>query len=197
MGGQHRVPLAQGRAVANEVLQALWGAVVRGEIAGSIRRGKADVGDVELLLQPRPIVEQLTFGGSAIPSYDTAIPSVRALIASGLLRKAPTLRSADGSSRAAPFGDRYQKVIHVQSGLQCDLFWVYPPAQFGLQLLIRTGPAKYSQAYVTKLHRFGLQARDGRVVKNLTGEDVPTPEEADCYRLIHEPYVRPEDRMDP
>ena len=191
MGGTVRVPLAQGMAVANEVLQALRGAVVRAEIAGSIRRGKADVGDVELLLQPRPLVEQLTFGAEPQAHHDTKAP-VLALIESGLLRHAPA--TARGR---APFGDRYQKVVHVQSGLQCDLFWVFPPAQLGLQLLIRTGPAKYSQAYVTKLHRFGLQARKGRVVKNLTGEDVPTPEEADCYRLIHEPYVRPEDRVDP
>lgn len=50
--GGRRASLEEGRAIGHEILAWLTaeGAIVRGEIAGSIRRGKPEVGDVDLVV---------------------------------------------------------------------------------------------------------------------------------------------------
>lgn len=48
-----KFPRTQALAVAEELVAALRPACERLEIAGSLRRGKAEVGDVEILFVPR------------------------------------------------------------------------------------------------------------------------------------------------
>ena len=57
MSGGQPVPLAAARAVAAALRELLEPACARVEIAGSIRRRKAKVGDLELVASPRLIQE--------------------------------------------------------------------------------------------------------------------------------------------
>ena len=74
------------------------------------------------------------------------------------------------------------------------------PETFGLIYLIRTGPADYSQRFVTDLRRRGLHVADGELHRgglgcgSYTCEVVPTPEEQDVYAAAGWPFVRPEHR---
>src|SRR5688572_28680494 len=49
-----RLPLARARAIAEKVVDALRDHCLRIEIAGSIRRGRPECGDVDLVCVPKP-----------------------------------------------------------------------------------------------------------------------------------------------
>jgi DNA polymerase/3'-5' exonuclease PolX len=91
-------------------------------------------------------------------------------------------------------------LVHVPSGLQVDLF-VTTADQWGLILLIRTGPADWSQWLVTYARRVGLHVCGGRLRVGLLHQDVgcqakpiPTPTEEEVFRQLELTYAKPEDR---
>ena len=93
------------------------------------------------------------------------------------------------------YGPRYKRLLY--QGVPLDLFSVLPPAQWGVIMVIRTGPAQFSHRIVTP-KRYGgllpshLRVKDGAVWH---GEEmVPTPEEADFLRLLGLEWVEPWER---
>jgi len=192
------LPLHVAEAHARRLAMALYDgadAFRRVEIAGSIRRLKPTVGDIELVGEIDPDRE---FGASA--------RIARVLHDAGVRRAAPTVR-ADGTEVHAPWGDRYMKgdwEPEAGQTVQVDLFMVRSPADWGVVFLIRTGSADFSQAIVTRLHRFGLRSEDGRIVDTTKsaggrrGEHpaVPCPDEETFFRLARLPWIPPE-RRDP
>jgi DNA polymerase/3'-5' exonuclease PolX len=181
-----RVPFAEARAVADELVTILGLGCERIEVAGSVRRGSPDVGDVEFVAVP--LMETIARG-----FFDTAEVSTLDLLVDTLVIQG-TLARLDAS------GERYAKLRHVTSGLQVDLFIVRPPAQWGVIYLIRTGPAAYSQALVTEARRRHFHVAGGALHRGGLGcgsdpcEVIPTPEEADVYRALGMPFVAPEGR---
>jgi hypothetical protein len=74
-----------------------------------------------------------------------------------------------------------------------------PPAEFGLLMAIRTGPADWSHRLVTPRRQGGwlpdhLRVHDGHIEHIRDGEVVPTPEEPEVFRVVNQPYVLPERR---
>ena len=185
-----RVPLAEARHTAGQIYGQLDPSCVRLSIAGSIRRGRPDIGDIELVAVPRFLEEPSDlWGGTRQVS----------LLANALAReeREQVLERISG-------GDRYVKLRHVRSGMQVDLF-ITTPEQWGLILLIRTGPADYSQWLVTEARRRGLHVAGGRLHNGsgLPGRTdcscqvIPTPDERDVYTALALPYVEPADRRAP
>ena len=147
----------------------------RVEVAGSIRRGKPEVGDVEVVALAAPSCRR---------------ESVRAAL-SGLHvhRGEPNAAGA-----AAPWGDRYYRgLAPVAEGTEAgvDLFVVLPPAEWGVVYAIRTGSREFSQAAVTRLHRWGLKSEQGRILKVETGETLPCPNESMFFRYARLPWIDP------
>ena len=183
-----RVALNDARSIALGILWRLSPSTERIEIAGSIRRGRADVGDIELVAVPR--VETEPDGLFDFADANRLTERVDALIADGLLANHPTDPKR---------GDRYSKLIEPTSGLQLDLFSA-TVSTFGLIYLIRTGPADYSHRFVTDLRRRDLHVSGGALHRGSLGcgayvcEVIPTPEETDVYGAAGWPFVRPEDR---
>lgn len=170
-----RVPIREADAAASELVMALEPAVNRIEVAGSIRRGRQDVGDIELVAVPQYAhVQDGMFGTKTVNRLTERVDE---LIAAGVLRPHPTDPKR---------GDRYSKLIEPTTGLQLDLFSAAKDT-FGLILLIRTGPAEYSQRFVTEIRRRGLHVAHGQLHVGSLGcgsidcEVVPTPEERDVY----------------
>ncbi len=194
MGGTGKVPLEEARILAEDIRQHLSQACKRVEIAGSVRRQKPEVGDIELVAVPIDGPGQLTTGQRTLFMEATAGPSptviqdrVRALIKEGYLTEGPR----DKASRRAPFGPRYMKTVHAASGIQLDLFVVLPPAQFGMVYLIRTGSADYSHGFVTELLKRGYRSQDGHL-EDKDGHTIPTPEEKDVYQAVGIEWIAPE-----
>lgn len=179
-----RLPLRAAQAVAESVVAALRPACERIEIAGSIRRRRPDVGDVEIVAVSKVVTtEPMEFFGEA--TRVALLPDhVTALLRSGTLAPHPE-RPANG--------ERYKRLWIPATGLQLDLFIVSPPAQWGPILAIRTGPAEFSKRLVEALHPKGLRCEGGRVL-DWGGVTRPCPEERDFFAACGVPWTEPEAR---
>lgn len=182
-----RVPLAEAKPVADSLAAMLEPAALRIQIAGSIRRQRPDVGDIELVAVPRIETEpDGMFGERQVNRLTEAIDD---LLARAVLAPHPIDPKR---------GERYSKLLETASGLQVDLFSATLET-FGLILLIRTGPAEYSQRFVTAIRgRPALHVAGGQLHRGSLGcgayvcEVVPTPEEADVYAAAGWPFREPE-----
>lgn len=171
--------LADAQSFADEVLSLLRPGCKRIEVAGSIRRGAEVVGDIEVVAEPKIVWEKDdTSLWGEMKDRDLLEESIEHAIRVGALER----ESGAG---------RYEKLRHVESGLQVDAFVVRPPAQWGLIMLLRTGPARFSQEFVTEVRRRGMHVARG-AVHDGPGHDDPnrcrcevieTPDEADVFRV--------------
>lgn len=198
------MPLESGRAIAERLVGLLQDVCERIEIAGSIRRQKAFVNDIELVAIPRvqKLPGQLGLFGERKDGGELSLLDKRLgeLIAGGLITSRPYL---DKDFRSA-WGDRQKKFFATYDGVpvsrlaplaQVDLFIVRPPAQWGAIFTIRTGPAGFSQALVEYARRHTEYIQDeGALVNRWTLKVVPTPEEADYFQTLGLTWIPPEDR---
>ena len=174
-----RVPLAVGERLAGHLVSGLRdypGLFSRVEIAGSVRRGRPDVGDVEVVAQAAP---------------NCRPEGVRTVLERLYVRRG----EPNKGGAAAPWGERYYRgLAPVSDGVEVgvDLFVVLPPAEWGVVFAIRTGSAEFSQACVTRLHRWGLKSDQGRIIRILTGDTLPCPDESTFFRYARLPWIRPE-----
>lgn len=179
------------RHLANEILEHIAPFCERAEIAGSVRRGKADVKDIEIVCIPKP---------RGRPSFGDAKPfktELDALLYSLCNSAASPLRM-----KALKGGDKYKQFHIPKAGVNLDLFIVTPPAQWGVQFVIRTGPAEFSQWVVTQARKGGAlpdhckvdQGAVWRTAGDSMWEVLPTPEEQDFFNLLHLDWKEPGER---
>ncbi len=132
------------RPVADKLVELLAPACERIEIAGSLRRGKKLVGDIELVLIDK-VVER--------PSSDLfGTPVKRSLLGPILVQL-----EDDGKLVKVMGGDKMKKyrIATVKRELHVDMF-IVDPRGWGNQLAIRTGPSGFSAKMVTPRHKGGL-----------------------------------------
>lgn len=172
-------PYNQMRAIAAGLVERLRPACQRIEIAGSIRREKELIGDIEIVAISTPLTD--LFGE-------------------------PTGRSqVDDLLSAWPIsikknGQKYKQFIYTGkvSGDQYTVDLFLPSAEtWAVIYMIRTGSADFSRQMVTKrsmggLMPNGLSVADGRVWLN--GAVLDTPEEVDVFKLWGMDFVEPKDR---
>lgn len=180
-----RVPLARAGTLAVFLVDELRPACERIEIAGSIRRRKPTVKDIELVAIPK--MSRDLFGELLVDEPTELDLLVDRLVADG--RLAPRLNSAGGRC----MGSKMKRLVAVRSGIAVDLFAVTPPAQWGAIFAIRTGPADFSEWLVTICQRRGLRCVEGRLV-DAQGREIPTPEERDFIDACGAQYVEPWER---
>jgi len=151
----------------------------RSAIAGSVRREKPDVHDIEIVCQPIT-----SFAGMDTPLFTGALYSYLAN-PTGKLARATKIKGAY----------KYQQWA-LEEGINLDLFIVTPPAQWGVILAIRTGPAQLSQALVTQRSKGGLlpswaHVKNGAVWYTKTGELIEMATEAEFFQFCGLPFVEP------
>ena len=177
MSSGTRVPLDTAYKVALQVRDRIKPHVARLELAGSIRRQKEKVGDIELVGEPN-MAEDLF--GNTTPDL-------------GPLRK--ELEDM-GEVTSKPTALRQIKVADILgSGIKLDLYLVHPPAQWGIIHLIRTGSARFSTAVMSELREHGYRSLDGRVVDMSDGSTIDTPDEESVFELIGWKYRSPRLRL--
>ena len=175
--------------IADEVFAALYPHCERIEIAGSIRRKKPDVGDIELVVIPKgKMYPQKPKGGVARePRFAPTIGFIDAVNKYQKLKGQPwdkyTQRFIKGENDNGPWG------------IKCDIFMVYA-INWGYQFAIRTGSAEYSHKVLANgWVKKGYKGEDGYLTKK--GVIVPVAEEKDLFDLIGIPYTEPCDRFLP
>jgi len=194
MSDKQRYPLADARAVAAELIAALQYAPCgpcceRIEIAGSIRRQKPTVGDVELLFIPR--FEQRQVPPNLFPTLtDLAALKFDELIRTGILAK--RLNKNGGTA----WGAQNKLAVHVASGIPVDLFTATDANWFNY-LVCRTGGAENNRQIA-----MAAQARGWKWNPYGTGfervgyfERHVVKAERDVFDFAGLPYLTPELRQ--
>lgn len=180
MSTGNRIPLATAQKLAGRLVAALAPACERIEVAGSIRRGKADVGDVELVAIP------------VIDSQGSALDRLLlTLIDEGKLQRKPVYPK----DRPA-WGEKYKKfwvLINSQQGpIQVDLF-LATPENWGAIFTIRTGPSDFSKELVTHIkYKTPYRQDGGHLVRKDNGGIVLTPDEETYFAAAGLQYIAPE-----
>jgi DNA polymerase/3'-5' exonuclease PolX len=183
--------LADAQSFADEIVGLLEPGCERLEVAGSIRRGAGVVGDIEIVAMPKIVVERdpSVLWADSTMERDLLVECIDHAVSVGRL------------AREAGAG-RYEKLRHVESGLQVDVFVVRPPAEWGVILLLRTGPARFSQEFVTEVRARGMHVAKGALHEGPGHDDpgkcrcpvIATPEESDVFREVDMAEVPPEFR---
>ena len=169
MNKEKRFPYAKAYKIAVEILEQLKPHCLRIEIAGSIRRKKKDIGDIELVAIPLPYATGL---------FENGIASV--------VNKWEKVK-----------GDlEYGKTKYTQrilpEGIKLDLFFA-EESNWGSVFAIRTGSAKFSHKVLANgWVRQGFRSEGGYLYRD--GERYEILEEEDLFKLIGVKYVAPENR---
>lgn len=166
---------------ARTLVEDLAPVVARVKVAGSLRRRREWVRDIELVVEPKLITVpglDLFSGPQQAPDID----SIRKVIGEwGTIAKG---------------GDRYIQVMHVLGirDLKVDVFLAHAPASWGSLLAIRTGPSALAKEAVTRMKRYGRYHVDGRVLVAATSEEFPTPTEEEFFAAAGLRMVAPHRR---
>ena len=193
MSDGQAIPLAAALAAADALRELLEPACARVEIAGSIRRRKATVGDLELVAIPRLVAEPAGDLWGTLRERDLLPERVAALIDAGeLAPREVTITRADGSiEQGRRMGRAYLALVFRE--LPVDLFILRPPAEWSVIFALRTGSGDWNVALVTAARRAGRRVDGGRVYVH--GQPIACPEEGDFFRALGQPWVDPWERL--
>lgn len=137
-------------------------------IAGSIRRKKPEVKDIEIVLQPKQIILKDMFGDQ--PKS----------VATDVFCK--NVESLGKVIKGKPDGKHMQ--IELHAGIKLDLFMA-SKNNYGNIMLIRTGDWEFSKYFMGTLLRKRGYYSEGGVIHDINDEDVvETPEEIDVFNLV-------------
>lgn len=164
--------------IASGVIEAIQKECERVEIAGSLRREKPQVNDIELVAVPKIRMLRDMFGMEIAQSALDLFPW--------------TLLGTPVKN-----GMRYKKLSLFEE-ISLDLFIVLPPTDWGVIYTLRTGPADFSKWCVTPRRKGGGLPSDSRVVDGRVeryGEHIKMPEEIDFLNYLGIGWVDPADRM--
>ena len=168
--------LERAQEIASSLIAELGEVCDRIAVAGSVRRRKPDVKDIELCVIPSVEVGGGLFGDAK-----------RNLLAEYLASYPFTWgRRIKGQ----PDGKYIQ--FALKEGINFDLF-VCTPENWGLNYLIRTGSAAFSQAVLTRANRLHYHSEGARL-RHDDGTVAETPEERSVFELLGLRYVEPEER---
>lgn len=162
-----KLPLAVARDVAAQLVAYLKPNCKRIAVAGSIRRCRLEIGDIEIVCIPKVELYDLT----------------DAWLSAGVIcHREPRC-----------WGNRLRSfrlnVKNLEESVQVDLFLQPDPATWGVNMLLRTGSAEFSRKMVTKRSQGGFmpdhfKIYDARVW--VGAKLVETPGHVDPYQSLAE-----------
>jgi len=174
--------------LAGELVNLLSPACVQIEVAGSVRRCKSEVKDIEIVCEPRYATNLDMFGdiikiAQNFGSHLDAIINTLLGVYRGTLKKN---------------GEKYKQLaLTYPHSINLDFFIVTPPASWGVIFTIRTGPASFSQRLVTSTRYGGCMPPGWKVQGGALWHDqdiVPTPTERSLFDAIGLDWIEPMSR---
>ena len=181
-----RWPLGHAEVVARELQQLLESACERIEVAGSIRRRKPDVGDIELLCIPK-IESDRDLLGDVATNYSLLDQRVLDLLYQCVLDYRVSARGT------RTFGPLNKLLVHRPSGIPVDIFST-SSENWGMALVVRTGPKEFNIAMMARFQRLGLRGHAYGGVSTADGTEIPCPTEETVFNLLRLAYLPPEER---
>lgn len=170
------IPHKTAWTVAKKIVQELSPACERLEIAGSLRRGKATVHDVDIVLLPRS-PSDIGFQMSASRLDE---------ILSGLINR--------GSLSVVRDGDKIRSFVATKTGIPIDVY-VATRDTWATLLLIRTGSKEHNIQLAQRARKLGMKLRaSGDGIENQDGELIKIQSEDEIFSLLKLAYLPPEKR---
>lgn len=186
MSEKRKFPHAAALAVAEQLQAMLAPACQRIAIAGSLRRLKPEVGDIELLFVPR--LSERPDGLFDTRLVDVCSEVVETLLARGILAKRPNVNGS------FTWGERNKMAIHVPSGIPVDLFGT-SEENWWVSLVIRTGSKETNLALTTGANKQNASLMAyGSGVKWSDGTITPATSEQHVFEMCGVPYKEPQHR---
>jgi DNA polymerase/3'-5' exonuclease PolX len=183
MNDDEKVALETIEPIAQELKEALAPHCAAIEIAGSIRRQRERVKDIEVVCIPYVNKMQSLF--------EDAGPAVHN---DGFCKLVRGWQERSQVAKGEPKTGRYCKFTY--KGMKVDLF-MCSPLNWGIQYLIRTGPggeAGFSAYVMQQLKRQGYYMHDGHVWSRRTQQVVHVLHEQDVFDLAGLPWLPPHQR---
>lgn len=179
-----KMPLEAASLIAQAFIHHMSPHAERIEVAGSIRRRKEMVGDVEIVMIPKLHQELDIFGEPTGKKKDSIDKGIQSYIdCETPIGGSPALVKLND-------GSKYIKLHEQVVDVQIDLFIVRPPAQWGPIISIRTGSAGFSKQLVIALRKNGLRCEDGRVLDE-NDNQIDCPEEINFFRAAGRKMIAP------
>ena len=193
MSDKPRFPRADAMRVARELCDALE-PVCESEhlkVCGSLRRGKLDVGDVELVYVPRvesrPGPADL-FGNREFRPVNLVDEVLEKMLRDGIIERRLNVNGSPA------WGALNKLARHVASGIPVDLFATTRRAWWSY-IVCRTGSAKSNTAIATAAQRKQMtwHPYEGHFT-DCMGREIPIVCEQDAFHIVGLPYKEPRDR---
>lgn len=156
-------------------------------IAGSMRRQKPEVGDIEILYVPKigPVQKPGEMFASEGSLADVLIDELRR---TGKLDKRPNINGQ------FTWGAQNKLAIHKATGIPVDFFSTTKENWF-VSLVIRTGSKDFNIALIESAKRRGLQLHAYGAYTDIgTGEAIHPQSEREVLELAGLPWIPPEER---
>lgn len=169
--------------MASEIVEALRPYCHRVEVAGSIRRGRDWVNDIEIVAIPKSTVRQ-----PDVDIFGEPFGKPTVVRAPGFLMVVDSV--ADPLVKGRPSDGRYLQMF-TREGVKVDLF-LCEPDTWGYIYAIRTGSADFMRTLAARWVQLGFKGIEGRLTR--FGKPVPTPEERDLFDLLHMAVPLPHQR---
>lgn len=173
------MPINKAVKIATKVVKRLERYCEQIIIAGSIRRGKAIVGDIEIVCIAKTIIVEDPFFKSTIEKQ----------LLYSILDKLET----QGKIRQLLKGERHRKFVLLDKDkkdiIGVDLFIIPSAAQWGTNLLIRTGPEGFSKWLVSVRKPQGFKFQNGFKLFDPQGQVINTPSERSVFKALDLPFI--------
>lgn len=168
-----KMPWVEANRIADEVINFLDPYVDRIQKAGSIRRGRPEIGDVEIVVIPKWDIERDMFN----------LELDRELSMNAYIHQL---------GEVVMNGDKMKKII-LNQGIQLDLF-LTTPEQWGFIFLQRTGSGDFNRWFVKKRIYGGalpayLQFEGGFLWRG--EEKLPISREEDVFAAVGVKWIEP------
>ena len=186
-GQKPRFPNSIGMKVAAELCAALKPVCEKLVVAGSLRRRKPDVGDVEILYIGKTEVRQDPADMFASITVNLAEEAIAALEKSGALERR---KNVNGSEM---FGPKNKLMRHRATGLPVDLF-AATTENWHNYLVCRTGPAASNTRICMAAQERGWKWNPYGAGFSRDGEIRAMASEEEVFAFVGLPYAPPEER---
>lgn len=192
-----KMPLAEAQAIAEEVKASITDVCVSAVIAGSIRRGKSEVGDIELVIVPKYKTVRIDMFSDG--EENQLEKRLREMANTGIIT--PSLK--ENGVKKAWFGKDAKDESRYIAADYCgkigiDFFVVLPDRLqwYGYILTLRTGPGDCNKLLMIGRDKGGLKpariyANDGKVFDLEADRYLDLPKEEDVFAAWGLAYVPP------
>jgi len=174
---------------ASDVCRHLKSATTRLICAGSLRRQKAEVGDVEIVYIPRwKELSAIDLFGQERDNMNLADVAIERMLSEQVIDK----RRFGGDS--VRWGAKNKFAVHLATGIGIDLFSTVESSWFNY-VVCRTGGAATNQRIAIAAMKRGWRWNPyGCGFTDQSGNVVPVSSERDVFELVGLKYIDPEDR---